>query len=126
MLYLSKTQSNCLIEIINSLFVNDIESAIKIIINNFVNNSKDENNILYDITELKTHFENNNLDLLSIILKIKCILESHDLYFNNKMIEIELSLLSLNNTIMNLNISDSADYLINDLINQFQNDFLGI
>ena len=126
MLYLSKEQSNCLIEIINSLFVNDIESAIKIIIDNFVNNSKDENNIFYDITELKKHFENNNLDLLSIILKIKCILESHDLYFNNKMIEIELSLLSLNNTIMNLNISESADYLINDLINQFQNDFLGI
>ena len=126
MLSLSKKQSSCLISIINSLFINDIESAIKIIIDNFINNPENKDNILYDISGLKKHFENNNLDLFSIILKIKCILENHGLHFNNKMVEFELSLLALNNTIMNLNISGSADYLINDLINQFQNDFLGI
>lgn len=126
MINLSKTQSNCLIEIINSLFIKDIENAIKIIIIHFIDKGKEKNIDLCNISGLEYHFKNDNIDLFTIIFEIKNILESHGLYFNNKMIGFELSLLALNNTIQNLNISGSSDYLINDLINQFQNDLLGI
>ena len=48
------------------------------------------------------------------------------MFFNNKMIAFELSLISLNTTIKQLDVKGDPNFLLTDMLNKFQKDFLKI
>jgi predicted unusual protein kinase regulating ubiquinone biosynthesis (AarF/ABC1/UbiB family) len=126
MINLSSKDSNSIISIINCIFTKDIESIIILILETFIDNNEE----IKDISKIIKHFKDiefkNNINLLSILPEIKKILENNGLFFNNKMIAFELSLISLNTTIKQLDIKGDPNFLLNDMLDNFQKDFLRI
>ena len=117
-----------LINIINCIFTKDIENIIKLILETFINNPdknrQDISDIIHQLKDIE--IKDGNIDLVFVILKIKKILENNGLFFNNKMIAFEISLISLNTTIKQLDVKGDPNFLLTDMLNKFQKDFLKI
>ena len=128
MVELSHNDSNSIINIINCIFTKDIENIIKLILETFINNPdknrQDISDIIHQLKDIE--IKDGNIDLVFVILKIKKILENNGLFFNNKMIAFELSLISLNTTIKQLDVKGDPNFLLTDMLNKFQKDFLKI
>jgi ubiquinone biosynthesis protein len=126
MINLSSKDSNSIISIINCIFTKDIERIIILILETFIENNEEVKDISKIVKNLKDIEFKDNIDLLSLLLKIKKILEINGLFFNNKMIAFELSLISLNTTIKQLDVKGDPNFLLNDMLDNFQKDFLKI
>ena len=103
-------------------------TVIQLILQTFIDNPhkniQDISDIIHQLKDIE--IKDGNIDLVFVILKIKKILENNGLFFNNKMIAFELSLISLNTTIKQLDVKGDPNFLLTDMLNKFQKDFLKI
>ena len=122
-LKLSEHEQEGFLQILESLFENDIRNTIQLFFEYFCDLDKDD--VLYNsILDNNNLIFKNDLDIFNIFLELKKYLEENKIKFNDKMILIELSILSLNNTMSHLNIGKDINILIEDFKNSIINSIL--
>lgn len=119
---LSEYEKNGMIEIINYLYLKDIDNTVDTFIKYFI--TKDNEISYQSIKKLKESLFIKDFNIISLFIEIKNFLEMNNLMFNDKMCYLELSFLSLSNTLFYLNVEKDVNYLINDLINSVQTSIL--
>ena len=123
LLKLDKFEKESIIELLDNLIDNDINNAVNVFINSFISNIKSLSN--RDIEILNTFFENEGFDLISLFNKIrKNIILNKNLKFNNKMLNFEISILPLTNTLFYINTNYNFKYLIKNLEEDVSNSIL--
>ena len=120
--YLTNYEKNGILEIINHLCMKNSEKTIKSFMKYFIEGDSLISN--FDIHKIQNIIDNEQLNIFKIFIEIKNLLEKKKMVFNDKLISFEISLLSLNNTIHNLNVGHDADFLIKDLLESINNSII--
>lgn len=120
--YLSDYEKNGILEIINHLCMKNSEKTIKSFIKYFIEGDSLITN--FEMNKIQNIIENEQINIFKIFIEIKNILEKKKMVFNDKLISLEISLLSLNNTIHNLNVEHDVKFLINDLLESINNSII--